>query len=263
MRGHVYMLDFCEAVLKSRDIKEIWDLHCREMAQYGFDRLIYAFSSFRTSNNFGDQDDALILSNHTQAYLDEFLHSGKFRNAPMVNWAVNNDGAQSWRWAMERANHTDLTPAEIEIIDMNKRHGVTAGYSIGFGDMSSRAHGAMGLVGQYGLSQDDVDQIWDENARVLLTMNRLVHQRISTMPFATARRPLTKRQREVLEWVADGKTTADIAVIMGLTSSTVEKHLRLAREALDVDTTAQAVMKASLQKQIFMTTAPYRGTISP
>ena len=31
----------------------------------------------------------------------------------------------------------------------------------------------------------------------------------------------------------------------------VEKHLRLAREALDVETTAQAVLKASLQRQIF------------
>ncbi|WP_417807747.1 helix-turn-helix transcriptional regulator [Thioclava sp.] len=257
------MLAFCEAVLNSRDIKEIWDLHCREMARYGFDRLIYAFSSFRTTNNFGDLDDALILSNHSKAYLDDFLHSGKFRDAPMVNWAVDNDGAKSWRWAGERAQRTELTAAEIEVINVNNRHGVTAGYSIGFGDLSSRAHGAMGLVAQYGLSQDDVDQIWDENSRVLLTMNRLVHQRISTMPFATARRPLTNRQREVLEWVADGKTTADIAVIMGLTSSTVEKHLRLAREALDVDTTAQAVMKASLQKQIFMTAPPYRGAISP
>jgi LuxR family transcriptional regulator len=40
---------------------------------------------------------------------------------------------------------------------------------------------------------------------------------------------------------------------MGLTAATVEKHLRLAREALDVDTTAQAVLKASFQNQIFLT----------
>ena len=39
---------------------------------------------------------------------------------------------------------------------------------------------------------------------------------------------------------------------MGLTSATVEKYLRLAREALDVDTTAQAVLKASFQNQIYV-----------
>ena len=48
-----------------------------------------------------------------------------------------------------------------------------------------------------------------------------------------------------------GKTTT-IAMIMGLTAATVEKHLRLAREALDAETTAQAVVKASFQKQIFV-----------
>jgi LuxR family transcriptional regulator len=254
------MLAFCEAVLNSRDIKMIWDLHCQEMAQYGFDRLIYAFTSFRTAK-IGDLSDVLVLSNHTQAYLDEFLHAGKFRDAPMVNWAANHDGPMSWRHTAERMNRGEMTPAELEVMELNKLHGVCAGYSIGFGDMSSRAHGAIGLVGQHGLSQDDVDRIWDENARTLLTMNRLVHMRISNMPFATSHRPLTDRQREVLEWVADGKTTADIALIMGLTPSTVEKHLRLAREALDVDTTAQAVMKASLQKQIFMTALPYRGGV--
>jgi LuxR family transcriptional regulator len=38
---------------------------------------------------------------------------------------------------------------------------------------------------------------------------------------------------------------------MGLTPATIEKHLRLARDALEVETTAQAVLKASMQNQIF------------
>jgi LuxR family transcriptional regulator len=39
---------------------------------------------------------------------------------------------------------------------------------------------------------------------------------------------------------------------MGLTPTTVEKHLRLARDVLEVDTTAQAVLKAAYQNQIFV-----------
>ena len=49
-----------------------------------------------------------------------------------------------------------------------------------------------------------------------------------------------------------GKTTQDISVIMELTPATVEKHLRKAREALAVETTAQAVVKAAFQNQIFL-----------
>ena len=43
-----------------------------------------------------------------------------------------------------------------------------------------------------------------------------------------------------------------IAILMGLTTATVEKHLRLAREALSVETTAQAVLKAALHNQMFI-----------
>lgn len=45
-----------------------------------------------------------------------------------------------------------------------------------------------------------------------------------------------------LDVVGDCKTAQDIASLMGLSAATVEKHLRLAREALDVETTAQAVL---------------------
>jgi LuxR family transcriptional regulator len=83
-------------------------------------------------------------------------------------------------------------------------------------------------------------------------LNNVAHLKILSLPFTTmSGRRLTKRQREALEWVGDGKTSQDIAVLMGLTQATVEKHLRLARETLGVETTAQAVLKASFQNQMF------------
>ena len=62
---------------------------------------------------------------------------------------------------------------------------------------------------------------------------------------------LTKRQRETLQWAADGKTMQDTAFLMGLTTATVKKHLRLARIAMNVDTTAQAVIKATTNNEIY------------
>lgn len=82
-------------------------------------------------------------------------------------------------------------------------------------------------------------------------MNNVMHLKLLTLPYS-GERQLTKRQREVLQWVGDGKTTQDIAVLLELTPATVEKHLRLAREALDVETTAQAVLKAAFYNQMFV-----------
>ena len=83
-------------------------------------------------------------------------------------------------------------------------------------------------------------------------MNNILHLKVIQLPYTAARKTLTERQREALEWVGMGKTNQDIATIMGLTAATVEKHLRLARQALDVETTPQAVVKASFQNQIFL-----------
>ena len=82
-------------------------------------------------------------------------------------------------------------------------------------------------------------------------MAQVLHLKLIQFPIAARTRPLTPRQREVLQWVADGKTSQDVAQILGISAAMVEKHLRLAREVLSVDTTTQAVAKATLLNLIF------------
>ena len=77
-----------------------------------------------------------------------------------------------------------------------------------------------------------------------------MHLRICHLPFTPLRRALSDRQREALEWVARGKTIQEAAQRMGISVAMVEKHLRLARQALDVETTAQAVAKGTLLHEI-------------
>lgn len=246
------MLEHLERLIDARTVEEIWALHCERMAELGFDRLLYGFTRFSTAHSFGNIEDTLILSNHDPAYLEAFMDEGVFNNAPMVRWAAENKGACSWRWVEQQARAGGLTAAERKVQELNLKFGIRAGYSISFPEQAGRAKGAIGLCARKDLYQHDVEELWAQYGREIFVVNTLTHLRISSMPFATARRPLTARQREVLEWVGDGKTTADIATIMGLTPATVEKHLRLARDSLDVGTTAQAVLKASFQNQIFL-----------
>lgn len=55
---------------------------------------------------------------------------------------------------------------------------------------------------------------------------------------------LTLRQVECLLWAEAGKSARDTGAILGISPRTVEKHLELAYEALDVRTRIQAVVKA-------------------
>ena len=102
------------------------------------------------------------------------------------------------------------------------------------------------------MTQADADAVWAEHGQDIVLLNNLVHLKILTLPVPLHNQTLTPRQREALEWVGDGKTMQDIAQIMGLTQATIEKHLRLARETLNVETTAQAVAKAAFHNQMYI-----------
>jgi DNA-binding CsgD family transcriptional regulator len=55
---------------------------------------------------------------------------------------------------------------------------------------------------------------------------------------------LTPRATETLLWLAQGKTNPDIAVILGITESTVKKHVREIFKKLGVATRAAATIRA-------------------
>lgn len=243
--------DYLIALTNADSIETLWAMHCARMAEYGFDRLLYGFTRFRTATSLGDPADFLMLTNHDAAYTDVFVGKRLYHHAPMVRWALENDGVCSWRVLREMQLSGALTPQEKRVIEFNLSQGVQAGYSISFRSVSVRAKGAIALTAAAGTSQAQVDALWAEHGDDIVLMNNLVHLKILTLPYVPANQSLTRRQREALEWVGDGKTMADIAQIMGLTQATVEKHLRLAREALNVDTTAQAVLKAAFQNQMF------------
>jgi DNA-binding NarL/FixJ family response regulator len=61
---------------------------------------------------------------------------------------------------------------------------------------------------------------------------------------------LNDREVETLTWVARGKTSAEIAQILGLTKRTVDFHIDNARSKLGAATRTQAVIKAATGRLI-------------
>lgn len=55
---------------------------------------------------------------------------------------------------------------------------------------------------------------------------------------------LTARESEVLMWITHGKTDAEIATIIGVSTSTVGKHLEWIYQKLGVENRMAAAMRA-------------------
>lgn len=61
---------------------------------------------------------------------------------------------------------------------------------------------------------------------------------------------LSNREREVLTWVAEGKTAWEISQILGISNSTVNKHIAGAMRKTGSVTRTQAVAKALTAMEI-------------
>lgn len=246
------LVEYLDEITNAPSMEALWDLHCRKMAEYGFDRLFYGYTNYRLGKSLGDPDDFIILTNHSKDYTDWFLGQSMYFHAPMVKWALENEGWTSWGMVADMFTAGVLTQNEMKVVEFNQKMKVTTGYTVSFKSVSPRSKGAIGLTGSIGLTQADMDSVWEKHGSEIVVMNNVAHLKILSLPYVGPTRNLTKRQLEALHWVGDGKTTADIALLMGLTPATVEKHLRLARDVLNVETTAQAVLKAALHKQMFV-----------
>ena len=245
---------FLSEIMQADLIRDVWELHVSKMREYNFDRLVSGFTHFSTDHGLGDPNDFTFLTNHSADYINGFINDGRFKDAPMTNWAQANNGACSWTHIVKRMQNATLSPGELATIAFNHKHDVKAGYTISFKAPSLRSKGAIGLTAPKNISQEEVDENWKEFGDEILLINNVVHLKIIALPLETpAALNLTKRQIQVLQWVSDGKTFQDVSVLLNISPATVEKHLRLARQGLGVETTAQAIMKTVRQNQFHIT----------
>ena len=78
-----------------------------------------------------------------------------------------------------------------------------------------------------------------------LTVLYLVEEHAPAGPAELVRLGLTPRQGEVLYWIAQGKTNAEIAIILGTSPRTVDKHVEQLLERLGVENRLAAAAKAN------------------
>ncbi|MEH6830333.1 MAG: autoinducer binding domain-containing protein [Sulfitobacter sp.] len=239
-------------ILKGTSYSEVWALLLEGLGFFGITAVRYGLTRSRYGMSLGDLQDILFLSTLGTQDFTDYIETGLYRRSPHYRWMAENDGAVSWGWFIDEAKAGRLPEDEQEFLEELVAAGQPAGYLISFPSDTTRLKGGLGMMGQRGWSQAQMDALWVSHGEGIEAMCIAAHLNIARMPLPSKRNPLRPRQREILEWIADGKSMQDVAVLTELSVATVEKHLRGARDALDVETTAQAVARAALLGQLFV-----------
>jgi LuxR family transcriptional regulator len=247
------------AIISAKDQETVWALTCAFFREIGFAHALYGYSPDSWGSKLGSPEDYLVMSTFDPAVSREMVDQNHYMQSLTFHWALQNVGVASWGMTVEESGlgaDFDVSPASYGFFQQN---GLMTGCSIGFPKEKTRGNAVFALIAPKEVRQHTVDSWLEQRKNVIFVVATVAHNRLSTLPYPTPRGGLTPRQREVLEWVAEGKTTADIATIIGLSSPTVDKHLRLARETLGVDTTAHALIKAAFLNQVFAARLPDSG----
>jgi LuxR family transcriptional regulator, quorum-sensing system regulator CciR len=136
-----------------------------------------------------------------------------------------------------------LSKAERRVLDEAREAGLPAGLSIpvhqhGGGVLLFSLAGALSSVNDANISRQ---------AYLISTQFHFELQRLTRLQPRKASHYLTPRQRECLTWVAQGKTTSEIARILNTSPYTVEFHIREAMKRLGFNSRTAAAVKAATQ----------------
>ena len=237
---------FISAIVDSQSVPQVRDVFLQATRDAGFDHAVYA-GRFSLSLPPSILRGIPVTFNNLPADLLAQSKSlyGVNRDA-WVEWVLQNDGEITATQLITKVG-AERTPS----LAMGARHGLHAVKLLSLRKIVLHSVGAVMLIPGRDRTEDDLARLWSEKASDMWLLARIAHMRIATLPREHAATNLTPRQREVLGWRSAGKTVNEIGTILGITAATVEKHMRLAREALGVDTTPQAVLKAHVTDQLF------------
>jgi DNA-binding CsgD family transcriptional regulator len=159
-----------------------------------------------------------------------------FENHPLVRYHRTHPGGGTWRISDSLSGESfRRTPLFNEYY---RRVGIDHAVAMPVAN-------AEGLLVSFVLNRSGRD--FTDRDRGLLDLLRSPVATLLRSRRAMAARPalhaLTDREREVLEWVARGKTNADIGAILGISTRTVQKHLENVFAKLAVETRTAAVSR--------------------
>ncbi|WP_153077294.1 autoinducer binding domain-containing protein [Paraburkholderia bonniea] len=202
--------------------------------QLGFSAVLYA-GRFALD---GARVVARIESNYDHLWREHYEAKNYAAIDPTVDHALHSLAPLVWNDAMYRS------PAQQQFREDAQAHGLVTGATF-------PVHSREGDAALLSLSVDGRGQL----AKAHLNQHLMWGPFIATMVQdamrkivkggALEQRPeLTPRENEVLKWLASGKTSWDIAALLGISEHGVVHHVRNILVKFDVTTRRQAVAKA-------------------
>lgn len=189
-----------------------------------------------------------MLNGFPEDWREHYVQSQYINTDPTVRYCSQNT-IPVWWDQIPASRKGRRVIAERQVMDEAAEYGLRRGISV-------PVHGAGAEWGMLSLAGDAAPSLKAAAALYdLQFLTQCVHEAVKRIHAEqideqTEQKRLTDRERECLQWTANGKTAWEISRILSLSESTVTFHLKNAIQKMDVTNRPHAVAKALAQSRI-------------
>ena len=226
--------DLLSAFLIVQDEYQLFEVVKSTASKLGFDYCAYGMQSPLSIA----EPKTIMLNNYPQAWQQRYVEQQYVKVDPTVQHCMVSLKPLVW------SSQYTHTQAEKDFWEEARSYGLNVGWA-----QSSRDF--IGTRGMLTLARSS-DQLSEKEQKAQYTnmywLTQTVHSSIAKIvndvEFSQFNLYLTNREKEVLRWTAEGKTSAEIAQILGVSERTINFHLSNSMQKLNVKNKISAAIRA-------------------
>ncbi len=179
----------------------------------------------------------IMLNNYSQSWQQVYVEKDYLHFDPAVRHGMNSISPFIW-------SGIDRGDKDAEFWEDANAHGIFSGWA-------QPVVAPNGIRGMFTVTRG-AEPISEAEARArmprLMWLAQIAHYGLARHLVQDAEKSadLTPRETEVLRWIADGKTSGEIAMILNITERTVNFHANCAMAKLEAPNRTAAVVRAVL-----------------
>jgi LuxR family transcriptional regulator, quorum-sensing system regulator BjaR1 len=225
--------DFVEALDRLQTPEDVVDRLAAAVTPFGIEKFIL-------SGLPEEQLETAVLGHHwPEDYFELYTRENYVRFSPVVRRC--RASAVPFAWHLDEfANEAD--PRALQVMHVGASYGIRSGFVVPVHTIKGYDAGVSMAGEQVAVPRRAVPGL---HLMALYAFERLRALR-GTPPFTSAcrKRALTPREREVLGWIAQGKTAWEVGEILDIAKRTVDEHVQTAGRKLGARNRTHAIALA-------------------
>lgn len=235
-------LELIECTSRRDALKLLFASLVRAAAHEGFSYVAYSAVNYEPLESLDDLLPPVVALSYPKGWYEVYVSKRYFEIDPILMYAKTSNGPLVWSALQKRRQ---LSHAQLTLFREAAGFGLVDGISLPL----FSGNGQIDVVS----FASNRNRVFPRSALKRLTLlGRLFHEAATCFCWTGEPRSgrLSGRERECLEWVAQGKSTWEISRILGITERTVKFHVNNAMNKLGSSTRMVAVIRAAQRRLI-------------